>query len=57
MRIVLTNAGLNPGATTVGEVGVGRGCFVGVGAVVIGDIPANVTKVGVPARVVMHHGG
>lgn len=44
------------GATVLGDISVGRGSRVGAGAVVISDVPANCTVVGVPGRVVVREG-
>jgi sugar O-acyltransferase (sialic acid O-acetyltransferase NeuD family) len=44
------------GATVIQEVSLGENSVIGAGAVVLGDIPANVTAVGVPARIVKRHG-
>jgi chloramphenicol O-acetyltransferase type B len=38
------------GTIIVGPATIGRGCVVGAGAVVIGDLPGNTICVGVPAR-------
>jgi acetyltransferase-like isoleucine patch superfamily enzyme len=38
------------GAIVIGPATIGRGCVVGAGAVVTGDLPANTICVGVPAR-------
>jgi serine O-acetyltransferase len=43
---------LGDGAKVVGNLSVGEGAVIGVSSVVTCDIPANVTAVGVPARVV-----
>jgi len=39
------------GATILGAVNIGAGARIGAGSVVITDIPANATAIGVPARV------
>lgn len=44
------------GATVLGDITVGRGTRVGAGAVVVNDVPANCTVVGVPGRVVVREG-
>lgn len=44
------------GASVLGDITVGQGSKVGGGAVVIQDVPANCTVVGVPGRVVMRSG-
>jgi sugar O-acyltransferase (sialic acid O-acetyltransferase NeuD family) len=43
------------GATVIQGLTIGAGTVVGAGAVVIGDLPAHVTAVGVPARIITHH--
>ncbi len=44
------------GASVLGNITIGHGSKVGGGAVVIDDVPANSTVVGVPGRVVMRGG-
>lgn len=46
---------IGAGAVIVGPVTVGSHSMVGANAVVLEDVPANVTVAGVPARVVRHH--
>jgi|SRR5699024_6956464 len=46
----LTFIGL--GATVLPNINIGANCIIGAGAVVTENIPANVTAVGVPARVI-----
>ena len=41
---------LGTGASTVQGIEIGAGTFVGAGAAVVGDLPAGVVAVGVPAR-------
>lgn len=43
------------GATVIPGKSIGANSIIGAGAVVTTDIPANVTAVGVPARVIKHH--
>jgi len=43
---------LGDGAKVVGDVRVGAGAVIGVSSVVTRDVPANVTAVGIPARVI-----
>jgi serine O-acetyltransferase len=45
------------GARVLGGVRLGDGCTVGANAVVIRDVPAGATAVGVPARVIPEPGG
>lgn len=48
---------IGTGAAIVQGVVIGEWSVVGAGAVVVGDIPANVTAVGVPARVIKSRAG
>jgi serine O-acetyltransferase len=45
------NVTMGSGAKVLGPVSLGHGCTVGANAVVIDDVPASATVVGVPARV------
>lgn len=47
------NVMIGSGAKVLGPINVGDGCKIGANAVVLKDLPANVTAVGVPARVVV----
>ena len=47
---------IGAGATIKDKVSIGAWATIGAGAVVTRDIPPNVTAVGVPARVIRHHG-
>ena len=47
---------IGAGATVIDKVEIGAGTIVGAGAVVTGNLPPNVTAVGVPARVIKTHG-
>jgi serine O-acetyltransferase len=47
---------IGTGARILGNVEIGRGARIGAGSVVLDDIPAFATAVGVPARVVAIHG-
>jgi acetyltransferase EpsM len=51
-----TGAYIGAGATLIHNVKVGDWSVIGAGAVVVSDIPPHTTAVGVPARVVRHHG-
>ncbi|MDY0341295.1 MAG: serine O-acetyltransferase [Coriobacteriia bacterium] len=44
------------GATILGNIRIGRGTRVGAGAVVVSEVPANCTVVGVPGRIVVREG-
>jgi serine O-acetyltransferase len=46
------NVRVGTGAKIVGPIKVGDGASIGANAVVVSDVPANATAVGVPARVV-----
>ena len=46
---------IGAGATLKDRVSVGAGSIIGAGAVVTRDIPAHVTAVGVPARIIKYH--
>jgi len=50
--VVRRGAYIGAGATILQGVTVGECAVVGAGAVVVGDIPAHVVAVGVPARVI-----
>jgi len=47
---------IGAGTTILPTLKVGRNSIIGAGAVITKDIPDNVTAVGVPARVIKHHG-
>lgn len=47
------NVMIGSGAKVLGPIKVGDGCKIGANAVVLKDLPANVTAVGVPAKVVI----
>jgi len=47
---------IGAGATVINGISIGAGTIIGAGTVVVHDIPAHVTAVGVPARVIKHHG-
>ena len=49
------NVIIGTGATVLGPVKIGDGAKIGAGALVLTDIPANSTAVGVPAEVVKFH--
>jgi len=51
-----TNVVVGVGAAILGAIRVGDGARVGGGSVVVRDVPANATVVGVPARIVMQDG-
>ncbi|HTJ95876.1 MAG TPA: hypothetical protein VL381_00270 [Rhodocyclaceae bacterium] len=50
------NVTVNAGAKIIGDITVGSNTKVGANAVVVKDVPANVTAVGVPARIVKRDG-
>jgi serine O-acetyltransferase len=50
--IIGSNVFIGAGAKIIGNVNVGDGARIGANAVVIADVPANMTAVGVPARTV-----
>ena len=45
------------GAKVLGNVTIGDNAKIGANAVVLWDVPANTTAVGMPARLVVHHRG
>jgi sugar O-acyltransferase (sialic acid O-acetyltransferase NeuD family) len=47
---ICDSATIGAGATVIDRVCVGHDSFVGAGAVVVGDVPASIAVVGVPAR-------
>lgn len=47
------NVMIGSGAKVLGPIKVGDGCKIGANAVVLKDLPANVTAVGIPAKVVI----
>jgi acetyltransferase-like isoleucine patch superfamily enzyme len=47
-----TGCYIGAGATVIDRIAVGAWTVVGAGAVVVRDLPAHVTAVGVPARVI-----
>jgi serine O-acetyltransferase len=47
-----SNVTVGVGAKILGDVGIGEGARIGGGAVVLRDVPANTTAVGIPARAV-----
>ena len=49
------NVIIGTGATVLGPVKISDGAKIGAGALVLTDIPANSTAVGVPAEVVKFH--
>jgi serine O-acetyltransferase len=50
--IIGNNVFIGAGAKIIGNVNVGDGARIGANAVVITDVPANATAVGVPARII-----
>jgi serine O-acetyltransferase len=50
------NVVVGVGATVLGNITIGKGSRVGGGAVVVNNVPANCTVVGVPGRVVVREG-
>ena len=46
---------IGAGAIILPQVSIGKNTIIGAGAVVTKDIPANVTAVGVPAKIIKHH--
>ncbi|MGH9545450.1 MAG: acetyltransferase [Terriglobales bacterium] len=48
---------IGAGATIKDKVSIGEWSVIGAGAAVVCDIPARVTAVGVPARIIKHHEG
>ena len=50
------NVHISVGARVLGDVSIGDNCIVGANAVVIKNVPANCTVVGIPARIVKRDG-
>jgi len=50
-----TSAYVGAGSTVIEKITIGAGAVVGAGAAVVRDVPARVTTVGVPARVIRSH--
>ncbi len=50
------NVVVGVGASVLGNVHIGDNCKVGGGAVVVNDVPANCTVVGIPGHIVRHEG-
>ena len=50
-----TGAFLGTGAVVLPQISIGEWSIIGAGAVVTKDIPAHVTAVGVPAKIIKHH--
>lgn len=50
------NVFIGCGAKIIGHVTIGDGARIGANAVVLKNIPANVTAVGIPAEIAYHHG-
>jgi serine O-acetyltransferase len=48
---------LGAGAKVIGAVTIGRGARIGANAVVVSDVPADATAVGIPARIVRQRPG
>jgi acetyltransferase EpsM len=46
---------IGAGTTIIDHISIGAWSIIGAGAVVVRDIPANVTAVGVPARIIKYH--
>ncbi|MGI8551643.1 MAG: serine O-acetyltransferase [Dehalococcoidia bacterium] len=49
------NVFIGTGAKVLGAIRIGDNARIGANAVVLDDVPANVTVAGVPARIVRHH--
>ncbi|HEY5852209.1 MAG TPA: DapH/DapD/GlmU-related protein [Lysobacter sp.] len=48
---------IGSGAQVLGPIRIGRGAKIGANAVVVRDVPAGATVVGIPARIVSHGNG
>lgn len=48
---VQSNVVIGAGAKVLGNITLGQGCKIGANSVVIKDVPANATAVGIPARI------
>src|SRR6267378_636878 len=53
---ILNNVTIGAGARILGNITIGENCRVGAGSVVLRDIPANSTVVGVPGHIVLRDG-
>jgi serine O-acetyltransferase len=53
---ILDNVIINAGAKIIGAVTIGNNSIIGANAVVVKNVPANVTVVGVPGRIVRRNG-
>ena len=53
---ICDNVMIGSGAKILGPIVIGENCRVGAGAVVVNDIPANSTAIGIPARAVKRDG-
>ena len=53
---ICDNVMIGSGAKILGPIVIGENCRVGAGAVVVTDIPANSTAIGIPARAVKRDG-
>ena len=47
---------LGIGCVVIPSITIGESSVVGAGAVVVKDVPAKVTAVGVPAKIIKNHG-
>lgn len=54
--VIRKGASIGSNATLVGPVVIGEGAMVGAGAVVVKDVPPNITVVGNPARAIKRQG-
>lgn len=51
--VIEDNVMIGAGAVVLNNVHIGKGAKIGANAVVVGDVPAGATAVGIPARIII----